>query len=114
MSGSDDERAQHTQNHHRPHPLFVGDPEERPSIEEDIAQCSPAKRREKRHHDHADKIEPLLSGDQDSRDREGQNTHALENHEKLTKCCLIERYIHQPSVPEKGLALLIANATSID
>jgi hypothetical protein len=32
----------------------------------------------------------------------------------LTKCCLIERYIHQPSVPEKGLALLIANATSID
>ena len=114
MSSSNHQRAQNAQDHHRPHPLFIGDPEERPSIEKDIPQRSTTKGSEKRHHDHADQIESLLGGDQNSGDREGQNTHALENHEKLTKFCLIERYIHQPSVPDKGLTRLITNATSID
>jgi hypothetical protein len=32
----------------------------------------------------------------------------------LAQGCLVERYIHQASVPDKGLTRLITNATSID
>jgi hypothetical protein len=43
-----------------------------------------------------------LGGNQNSRHRERQNANAFKNHQKLAKSCLVERYVHDPSVPDRA------------